>query len=151
MLNKALLGVDVQKEFTHDPAYIKQIKALILDHPYYEVIGTYFKNQKDSTFVKRLMYFDCMYATKSLIACDKLVETCSYGLPIETIEYLKQFSEVNVIGMDSDASIMAICYQLFDADIDFYVLSKYCRSSGGEIINKSAIEILRRNFGPAVI
>ena len=151
MLNKALLVVDVQKEFTHDPAYIKQIKALILDHPYYEVIGTYFKNQKDSTFVKRLMYFDCMYATKSLIACDKLVETCSYGLPIETIEYLKQFSEVNVIGMDSDASIMAICYQLFDADINFYVLSTYCRSSGGEIINKSAIEILRRNFGPAVI
>ena len=151
MLNKALLVVNVQKEFTHDPAYIKQIKALILDHPYYEVIGTYFKNQKDSTFVKRLMYFDCMYATKSLIACDKLVEKCSYGLPIETIEYLKQFSEVNVIGMDSDAGIMAICYQLFDADINFYVLSKYCRSSGGEIINKSAIEILRRNFGPAVI
>ena len=151
MLNKALLVVNVQKEFTHDPAYIKQIKALILDHPYYEVIGTYFKNQKDSTFVKRLMYFDCMYATKSLIACDKLVEKCSYGLPIETIEYLKQFSEVNVIGMDSDASIMAICHQLFDANINFYVLSKYCRSSGGEIINKSAIEILRRNFGPAVI
>lgn len=151
MLNKALLVVDVQKEFTHDPVYIEQIKALILDHPYYEVIGTYFKNQKDSTFVKRLMYFDCMYATKSLIACDKLVEKCSYGLPIETIEYLKQFSEVNVIGMDSDAGIMAICYQLFNADINFYVLSKYCRSSGGEIINKSAIEILRRNFGPAVI
>lgn len=151
MSKKALLVVDVQIEFARDPAYIEQIKALILDHPYYEIVGTYFKNQKDSTFAKRLKYFDCMYATKSLITCDKLVEKCSYGLPIETIEYLKQFSEVDIIGMDSDAGIMAICYQLFDADINFYVLSKYCRSSGGEIINKSAIEILRRNFGPAVI
>lgn len=150
-MRKALLIIDVQKEFVQDSSYIEQVKTFVKDNPYCAIIGTYFKNYEDSNFVKKLDWHECMSSDASLIKCDKLIEKKGYGLSNYDLEFLKQFSDVLVFGMDSDACVLAICYQLFDANINFHILTKYCRSSGGQEMHQRAIEIMKRNFGSAVI
>lgn len=151
----ALLIIDVQKEFMNDIngySMVKHINDYIETERYDKVIGTVFRNSIDSNFIRLLNWNDCMDDTVSAVKCDEVWnKNGTYGLTYDILERLKEYEHVDIIGMDIDACVMAAAFQLFDANIDFSILTDMCFSSGGEVIHKAAIEIMKRNFGKAVV
>ena len=139
----ALLVIDIQKEFVSEDI-IKEVKDFMDKSNYNLVLGTIFENKMDSNFTKLLHYYDCM-KVKPELNCE-IVKKSTYGLDSTTINRLKDY-QVDVIGTDIDACVMAVCYQLFDAGINFKILTKYCYGS----LKTEALEIMKRNFGKAVI
>ena len=141
----ALLVVDIQEEFVTSDI-LNNVVDYINNSQYDSLIFTVFENTKDSNFVKLLNYTDCM-KTKPLIESDNLYKKSTYGISSSLIDKLKMYSQVDVIGTDIDACVMAICYQLFDAGINFRIITKYCYG----ILKDEAIKIMERNFGKAVV
>lgn len=141
----ALLVVDIQKEFV-TPDILNEIVNYINSSQYDSMIFTVFKNTKDSNFVKLLNYTGCM-KTKPLIESGNLYKKSTYGISSSLIDKLKTYSQVDVVGTDIDACVMAICYQLFDASINFRIITKYCYGR----LKEEAVKIMERNFGKAVV
>lgn len=141
----ALLVVDIQKEFV-TPDILNEIVNYINSSQYDSMIFTVFENTKDSNFVKLLNYTGCM-KTKPLIESGNLYKKSTYGISSSLIDKLKTYSQVDVVGTDIDACVMAICYQLFDASINFRIITKYCYGR----LKEEAVKIMERNFGKAVV
>ena len=141
----ALLVVDIQAEFVTSDI-LNNVVNYINSRQYDSLIFTVFENTKDSNFVKLLNYTDCM-KTKSLVDGGNLYKKSTYGISSSLIDKLKTYSQVDVIGTDIDACIMAICYQLFDAGINFRIITKHCYGR----LKEEAIKIMERNFGKAVV
>ena len=141
----ALLVVDIQEEFVTSDI-LNNVVDYINNSQYDSLIFTVFENTKDSNFVKLLNYTNCM-KTKPLIESSNLYKKSTYGISSSLIDKLKTYSQVDVIGTDIDACVMAICYQLFDAGINFRIITKYCYG----ILKDEAIKIMERNFGKAVV
>lgn len=152
--NTALLVVDVQKEFVkgvYTLGIFRQISQYVESHNYSTVIGTVFKNTVKSNFVKMLDWHKCMHSSKPAVACDKVFEKQGYGLSADNIEQLRKYSRVDIVGIDTDACVMAVAFQLFDAGLNFRILTRYCYSVGGRVLHKAAVTLMRRNFGKAVV
>lgn len=144
----ALLIVDIQKEFVNNKI-VEEINNYVKPSNYDFILGTIFENNSTSNFVKLLNYNECMNNIKPLINCDEIYKKHTYGIDNTIVEKLKQYSRVDIIGTDIDACIMAICFQLFDNNINFRVLTKYCYTSGR--VKNEALLIMKRNFGKAII
>ena len=132
---------------------VGRIKKYINDHiaEYDEIIGTVFENNEDSNFVKLLNWRGCMGYCSNIISCDRIIHKSSYGLSDNVIQDFKSYSRVDIFGVDTDACVLAIAFLLFDAGINFRIISDCCFSSGGEKMHNIGIEIMKRNFKNAVI
>ena len=137
---RILLVVDLQKEFAVEPYYSKVID-FIKTHKsdYNKVIATRFINTKDSPFVNKLGFNDAMKRHDLDIPYDEL-----FGKHMKT-------DDVYVVGCDTDACILSMCFEMFRLNVNFKVLSEYCYSSGGEEYHNAALKIMKRNFGTNVV
>ena len=143
-----LLVIDLQPSFKVEPYYSK-ILGYISENKlkYDKIIGTRFINTKDSLYTDRLGYTDCMKREELDYKPDILIGKRGYALNVRNNLKLLQNNQVDIIGCDADACILATCFQLWDYNIDFRILKNYIYSSGGESMTKNAYEIMIRNFG----
>ena len=95
-----------------------------------------------------LSTFSCALLVISMFK-ENSIDKHTYAL--NTTKNLSKKFAYDVIGCDTDACILATAFKLFDENYEFRVLSDYCFSSGGKEVHDSAVEIMKRNFGTAVI
>lgn len=152
-MGNILLIVDIQDAFLKDEYkhIVQDIKDYIAESNYASIIGTVFRNEPSSNFVKYLKWNGCMETQTNLVPCHRVILKSTYGLPDWSLNIFKTTSCVDIVGVDTDACVMAVAFQLFDAGINFRILSDMCYSSGGKEIHDTALKLMERNFGSAVI
>ena len=132
-----------------------KIDSLIINNEFKHTIATQFINTKNSNFVKLLDWEEMQEGSQSTDICNKIRETSiktikknTYG-STELIEHLKNqgIKQTLIVGVDTDACVLKIALDIFDADIEPYVLTEYCGSSGGLAYHDLAIKLLRRLIG----
>lgn len=164
-MNKILLVVDLQEAFRHEPEYTK-CRRFIKEHKndYVRIIRTVFANPKGyretNKNYERYLGFTEESMTpdeirKSIMEPDTIVKY-GYGIPgnlkdMNSSGYLPTDVSYDVIGCDTDACVMAVCFELFDNGYDFHVLTDYCYTTGGWTVQEAAVKLMKRNFGKAVI
>lgn len=144
---KVLLVIDLQKEFYIEDKYEKVLNYINTHRcDYDKVVATVFKNKKDSNFVKRLGYKDCMYANDSSIEfkADDIIVKNTYTVPVEQVGSIDDI--ITIIGCDTDGCVLASLFVLFDNEYNFQVLNEYCYSSGGEQYDNITKQIIKRNI-----
>lgn len=158
-MTKLLLIVDLQHEFVplEKASFSKKIFDLIKTWPEQDVFWMRYVNHPDSLFSSELDWFECIESPEAgLITGDKVkplnvIDHYGYGLPPQQVERLKHYHTVYVCGADTDACVLAACFNLWDAGIRPFVLADYCLSSGEEDFHNMALKIMERQFGPQSI
>lgn len=144
---KVLLVIDLQKEFYIENKYEKVLNYINTHkRDYDKIVATVFRNKKNSNFVKRLGYKDCMYANDSSIEfkADNIIVKNTYAVPVEQVGSIDDI--ITIIGCDTDGCVLASLFEFFDNGYNFKVLNEYCYSSGGEQYNNIAEQIIKRNI-----
>lgn len=147
-----LIVVDLQRAF-HPPAELVENIRQILPE-YGIVIATQFLNRPKSSYETQLGYTRCQIGSpESEIVIPlkpaAVFDRFSYGLQPLHIERLKQYpvAKWDIVGCDTEACVLATCYNLWDNHIPFRVLKDLCYSSGGEEQQAAAFKIMGRSFG----
>lgn len=154
-MEKVLLVIDLQKEFYKDGKekhlleYIKQNR-----HKYSKIIATLFINDVNSNknFIECLDWNGCTDVNEGSLEFeyDEVIKKNSYGICFKDLERFID-CEVDVIGCDTDACVLANCYLLFDNNFKFNILREYVYSSSSDVsINTYALKIMARNFGKSL-
>lgn len=141
-----LLVIDVQKQF-NTGGYEKCLEFIEKHRDEYDkVVATVFKQDRsvNGNYAK-LKYDGCMDASENDIEfqTDMTVIKHGYGLPGN---FFSSKDRVDVIGCETDACVLATCFNLWDAGIDFQVLWDYVYTSA-DIAEIELWKIYKRNFG----
>ena len=153
---KKLLIVDLQKGFLNENCnfVVKKIENLVRGGNFDQIIATKFVNKEESQYVHFLGYRRFLTEDETKIALNlpknaQIVEKTSYALPEKVFKKLfKKEDEVFVCGLDYDACVLAICFQLFDHGILPQIVLDAVASHSKEPISKDNFEkICRKNFG----
>ncbi len=153
---KKLLIVDVQKGFLNENCdfVVKKIENLAGGGNFDQIIATKFVNKNESQYVQLLNYHRFLTEDENALALNlpksaQIVEKTSYALPEKVFKKLfKKGDEVFVCGLDYDACVLAICFQLFDHNILPQIVLNAVASHSKNPISKAAFEkICRKNFG----
>lgn len=150
---KKLLIVDLQKQFRsykYDNI-VSKIKSL--SEQYDKVYATVFSQGENDNYRQKLNWCGCQDCSEEDLEFDtssmEVIKKDGYGIT-NISSYFSEEDEVDIIGCDSDACIMAICFQLWDLGIDFKVLTGYIYTSAREISDDDVIKIMKRNFGSCI-
>ena len=170
---KNLLIIDLQKQFADKDNACRNYKRcleFINDHKseYDNVIATYFKQDgSNPNYQQHLNWNDCADASENdLEFYDKetwketIISKSGYG--IESVKNIllqtniSKYDQIDIIGCDADACVMAICFQLWDAGFtNMRILTDYIYTSADYekfgIDKEQWVQSMRRNFGDCVI
>ncbi len=154
-MKRTLIVVDMQKGFMTKPNYLKlqsKVNKLINLNDYNNYIFTKFINKDQSLYEKKLNWFGLKSEESQTICVDipqnsLILEKYGYGLSIEQINQLKALNveQIDICGLQTDACVYAIAFQLFDNGIFPNILINYCQTSPQR--NSIAKEILIHQFG----
>lgn len=148
---RILLVVDLQKEFSDNcKSKYDEIIGWVKNHSneYDSVVATRFMNKPDSPFIRYLGWNKMQFVRELDFEYDILINKCSYGL--QDYSWIPEKCSIDIVGMDTDACVLKIAFDLFDMDKDFKVLSKLCWSSGGECAHNNAVALMRRQLGDGI-
>lgn len=152
----SLLIIDMQEGFiTEETQHVTDnINNMLENNTYDIIIATKFLNYHESPFVKHLQWEEMIDNNTDLLssvelASDYIVEKYGYHCGQELIDILKEnhIDKIDIVGVDTDACVLANATYLFDNGFDITVYSKLCASTGGIDVHNAAIEILKRNIG----
>ena len=152
---RVLIVVDVQNGFITKDCYKllrEKIEKLLLENKYDKYIFTKFINKDNSLYETKLNWFKLKdkEETDFAVTLPKnsiIFEKFGYGLSNEQIEEIKNLgaNEVDVCGLQTDACVYAISFQLFDAGIYPNILFEFCETSPNR--KEISKEILIHQFG----
>lgn len=147
-----LIVVDLQKAFRPSPDIVQGIAA-ILDQ-YDVVVATKFLNRQWSLYETELGYTQCQIGSPESeivipLRPKHVFDRFSYGVQAVHIETLKAYPVMcwDIVGCDTEACVLATCYNLWDNNIKFRVLKNLCHSSGGRDYHDAALKVMERSFG----
>jgi nicotinamidase-related amidase len=160
-MTEPLLVVDVQRGFInqftrHIPG---RIKRLIDMGDYAPVLLTVFVNTPGSPYQRMLDWHGCAGPPETDLV-DELQPLAGdnnvfhkqglTGLPDDLAERLRdeRFSEMSVVGIDTDMCVLKIAMDMFDLGIEPVVLVDCCASTAGLQAHLAGLAILSRNIGP---
>ena len=154
-MKKVLIVVDMQKGFMTKLNYTNlqaKINELIKLNSYDIYIFTKFINKDGSLYEKKLNWFELKNEQSQTICVDIpensiILEKYGYGLSKEQIEQIKALNieSIDICGLQTDACVYAISFQLFDNGIFPNILINFCQTSPER--NNIAKEILMHQFG----
>ena len=159
-MNK-LLVVDLQRQFKDkDGQYDKCLSYIRRNIDGYDrVYATLFSQmvggELNDNYQSMLNWDDCISCSKedlefTEIGGIEVIPKNGYGIA-DIDKYITKNDEVFVIGCDTDACIMAVCFQLWDRGINFRILTEYTYTTSSTFTKDDVIKILKRNFGLCVI
>jgi nicotinamidase-related amidase len=160
-MTEPLLVVDVQhgfiNEFTrHVPG---RIKRLIEMGDYAPVLFTLFVNTPESPYQRLLDWHACAGPPDTELV-DELVPLAQHdnvfhkhgltGVPDDLAERMRRerFSQMSVVGIDTDMCVLKIAMDIFDLGIEPLLLVDCCASTAGLQAHLAGLAILSRNIGP---
>ena len=154
---KVLIVVDLQKGFINKPIYEKLCEKIKIfleknENNYFKIYFTKFINDKNSFYEtklnwKNLQDIESQEFAISLPKNATVLEKHGYGLSLEDLEKIKNLgaSEIDICGLQTDACVYAISFQLFDAGIYPNILINYCATSPEKL--ESSKNMLLHQFG----
>lgn len=147
-----LIVVDLQHAFNPPPHLVEGIRTILPE--YGIVVATQFLNKAKSLYETQLNYTSCQIGSREseivIPLKPKFVfDRFSYGLQPVHIEQLKScpVASWDIVGCDTEACVLATCYNLWDNGIRFRVRKELCHSSGGIEQHEAALKIMKRSFG----
>lgn len=149
---KKLLIVDLQKQFRDKYGEYDRIVSNIdnLKLNYDKVFATVFTQMDNPNYITKLNWDGCKNCSyKDLefsIDSENVIVKDGYGIKNIT-NYFQSDDEIDIIGCDSDACIMAICFQFWDLGYNFNILSNSIYTTSSNYTNEDVKKLLRRNFG----
>lgn len=144
-MKKALLVVDLQKEFTTDVTLsnYNRVLSYIKDSNYDLVIATKFVSG-NSNFPKRLNWV--FKGNKPLeFNADLILEKTGYGLSESQYNMLSKDYHYDIVGCETDACVLKIAMDLFDREYDFSILKEYTYTNSD--LQECAERLIERNVG----
>ena len=151
-MDKYLLVIDIQPSFNLEPYYSKVINFINENRQNYKsIIATRFLNTENSVFVKRLNFRKAMTKEKIPFKYDLLIDKFTCGVDKEICKVFFKNKMIDVVGCDTDACVLETCFNLFEEDIDFNILTDYCYSTGGMDYHEAGIKVMERNFGKDIL
>ena len=162
---KILFIIDIQKGFITESNkfLIKNFINLIKSNNFHKIVATQFINKKDSQYIKSLNWNDMFSSPKIDFAVNLprnaiIIKKHSYGLPTNLFKKdglrlpnglsLSKSDDIYICGTDYDACVLAVGYQLFDANYTIKFIESCIGSSSKNPLDKNIIErIMQRNFG----
>lgn len=172
---KILLIVDLQKEFAdtdNNSHNYNKLLDFIKENgdkgSYNKIISTCFRNEENPNFRCNLNWYECdntnIDSLEYLSYIEKLEHTIIFkdgysDRSNHIISAIKKLNntvhegvDIDIIGCDIDACVMAICFQLWDAGItNFKVLTEFCYTTAKDFTKDEVIKIMRRNFGKCIV
>lgn len=152
-MKSGLLIVDMQRGFCPPPGIVEGVAAVL---PRFDVVvATRFMNLPESPFATKLAYTEMLQEGRATELALPLPDHAQvwqregkYGLTAEQVAQLPALAgQWTVVGMDVDACVMAVAFQLWDAGIDFRVPTSLVGSSGGADMKEAGLKLMRRQFG----
>ena len=160
-MTQPLLVVDVQHGFIntftqHIPG---RVRRLLEAGDYGPVLFTCFVNTPASPYQKLLKWHgsaeppdtELVEALASVAAADDVYTKHGFtGVPDALADRLRkeQFSEISIVGIDTDMCVLKVAMDVFDLGIEPIVLVDCCASTAGLQAHLAGLAILSRNIGP---
>lgn len=170
---KILLIVDLQKEFADsDLHYYNKAIQFVKENgnkgSYDKIISTVFNNNENPNFRRNLNWYECddtnISSLEYLNYIDESLHTIifkdGYGDRSDCVvsaiqnfnSTIPEDADIDIIGCDIDACVMAICFQLWDAGItNFKVLTEFCYTTAKDFTKEEVVKIMKRNFGKCIV
>lgn len=157
-MSKVLLIIDMQNGFSgaFKTGVVERIESYIRSGVYDSIVFTKFVNKPDSCFSRRLGYADMQENSGAdLSICSKLqpyavsvIEKHGYSAVKSQnfSRYVSHEDHVYVCGVETDASVLATLFDLFDLGYNFTLLQDAV-SSEGLRPQDAAFSIIHRNIG----
>ena len=148
MKGRKLLVIDLQPAFKIEPYYSKILDYIAQNkNKYSEIVATRYFNKPGTAIHDKLGYEGAMKKENLKFEYDYLIDKSEYSVDYGILKEKFEGCDVDIVGCDTDACILATCYTMFKHKIDFKILSEYCYSSGGKTYHINSLEIIKRNFG----
>jgi len=155
-MKNLLLVIDVQKDFVNDNTKdcVSKIESLVNSNKFDMVAFTKYINDEESIFYRNLNYKGCLTDDGRKIVVDtrnnKVFEKRVYTAVNEELKkYLldNNIDNVYLCGIDTDDCVLKTALDLFENDINVFVLKDYCMSHSGKIFHDNAILMLEKLIG----
>lgn len=156
---KIILLVDIQEGYMNEElrALPREIEKHIKNYDYDLVIATRFINKNDSLHkadihIKNMTVFSNKAKLVEPIEkiADIVLMKSTYTSLTDDVKKLldkNQVKQVYIAGLNTETSVLATAFDLFDRGIKPVILSNLCNSVNGAEINKTALNILRAAVG----
>ncbi|MFN6465116.1 MAG: isochorismatase family cysteine hydrolase [Nostoc sp. DedVER02] len=157
-MNFCLFIIDIQNGFiTQDTSHIPQrVKSLLEQNLFEHVIFTKFINTPNSPYVKYLNWHNLISLVEQKIVdeiepfaqvtFDKTIYTACNE---ETLNFLNNnnIQKVFICGLDTDSCVLKTAIDLFENNINPYVLEYYSASTGGDQFHQAGLLVLSQMIG----
>jgi nicotinamidase-related amidase len=156
-----LLVVDVQRGFINDfTQHVPgRVRRLIDMGDFAPVLYTVFVNTPGSPYQKLLKCHgsagppetELVDELSDLALDDNIYQKHGLtGLPPSLVDRLRKesFSEVNIVGIDTDMCVLKVAMDVFDLGTEPIILVDCCASTAGLQAHLAGLAILSRNIGP---
>lgn len=153
-MSKVLIVVDMQKGFMTKPEYIElsdKIQNYLDNASYEKVYFTKFVNKKHSLYQTKLGWFRMTSKEEQEFSLNyknaEVFEKTGYGLTESQLNEIVSLNEkeVDICGVETDACVYAIAFQLFDKGIFPNILINYVATTKHR--EETMKQILIRQFG----
>ncbi|MBE6023582.1 MAG: cysteine hydrolase [Cellulosilyticum sp.] len=160
---KIILLVDIQEGYMNDGirSLPKDIEKHVKNYDYDLVIATRFINKNDTLHKADIHIKDMtVFSSKAKLVepiekiSDIVLMKSTYTSLTEDVSKLLQKNKVKqvyIAGLNTETSILATAFDLFDKGIKPVVLSHLCNTVNGKEVNESALNILRIAVGDECI
>ena len=158
-----LIIVDLQKQFADKgkEKYNKCLKFIEDNEKKYDTVtATYFRQTEDNTnYTEHLGWNGCSDATSKDLEFETQNKTVLCKNNYGTFDYdfirfnfkAEKDDNIDIIGCDSDACVLALCFSLWDNGYtNFHVLTDYIYTTSKDFDNDTIIKIMKRNFGDCI-
>ena len=160
---KMILLVDIQEGYMNEHLrdFPKKIEKHVTNYDYDLVIATRFINKNDSLHKNDIKIKDMTVFSSKAKLVDPIEKLSDFVLMKSTYTSLtndvakllekNNVKQVYLAGLNTETSIIATAFDLFDKGIKPIVLSHLCNTTNGDAINEKALEILRIGIGDECI
>lgn len=154
-MNRFLIVIDLQEEFAKGfkgkNIYKRALNYVYANKDKYHCVFAAVYQQDTMTFInmqRKLNWDECQSVKPVEFPYDRIYYHSGYS--INEYPNFQQGDRVDVIGFDTDACVLAACFDLFNIDCDLHILTDYIYSSGGEDMHKHGLAVMKRQFGKCV-
>ncbi len=142
-----LLVVDLQDEFNDYTGQFEKVLGYVKNYKG-TVIATRYIPSEDGVYLKYDTWFDS-YGSPLRFTPSKVYNHSSYGLL--DYEELDKSEHYEIVGFNTEASVLKIAEDMFEKGFDISVNVAYCGSGSGKETHNSGVELLEDVLGSLVV
>ena len=160
MVDGPLLVVDVQQGFINDfTRHIpERVATLIEQNDFAPVLFTRFINIEGGPFQRFVGWADCAAAPETDLVPELVPHAADEvtfskpgyaGISDDLAAYLKgeKIERITIVGIDTDMCVLKVALDIFDLNIEPFVLVDCCSSTAGLQSHLAGLAVLARNIG----